>query len=160
MFRFYSKKCRKSGQDLINPSISVCLLRGCVHQLLIVVFSTPQGSPFAQQIQEALGQQAQRMEQAVIAERNRKAAAAEASRKRPIGALGEDASEAKRARTEEPSSGLSAVLAGFDFTALPAQLVTEIIVANLQAMPPHVLQAAIQVRVEISVLHMYLSLPI
>ena len=61
------------------------------------------------------------------------------------------------ARIEEPSSGLSAVLASFDFTALPAQLVTEIIVANLQAMPPHVLQSAIQVKRNFSVSYVYLS---
>ena len=49
------------------------------------------------QIGEALSVQAVRMEQAVVNERNRKAAAAaEANRKRSITALSDEASEAKK----------------------------------------------------------------
>lgn len=45
---------------------------------------------------------------------------------------------------QEPTASVNA-FASFDFTALPAALVTDLIVANLQAIPLESLQAAIQV---------------
>lgn len=87
------------------------------------------------------------MEQAVINERNRKAAAAaEASRKRTISALSDEASDAKRLKTEhESSASVASVLSSFDFTALPHSLVTDLIVANLQALTDQALATAVQV---------------
>ena len=74
------------------------------------------------------------MEQAAIAEKQRKAAAAaEASRKRsPPIAPAQDAPDAKRPKLEHDTAAASAT-AGFDFTSLPAALVTDLIVANIQA---------------------------
>ena len=74
------------------------------------------------------------MEQAAIAEKQRKAAAAaEASRKRsPPTAPAQDAPDAKRPKLEHDTAAASAT-AGFDFTSLPAALVTDLIVANIQA---------------------------
>lgn len=85
------------------------------------------------------------MEQAAAAERNRKAlAAAEASRKRQISALSDEANEAKRLKTEHPTS-VSSVLANFDFSSLPHTLVTDLIVANLQILTEQSLAKAILV---------------
>lgn len=74
------------------------------------------------------------MEQAAVAEKQRKAAAAaEASRKRsPPPAPAQDAPDAKRPKLEHDTAAASAT-AGFDFTGLPAALVTDLIVANIQA---------------------------
>ena len=87
------------------------------------------------------------MEQAAINERNRKAAAAaEANRKRTISALSDEASEAKRLKTEHNSAAtVASVLAAFDFTALPYTLVSDLIVANLQVLTEQALATAIQV---------------
>ena len=87
------------------------------------------------------------MEQAAINERNRKAeAAAEENRKRTMAALSEEASEAKRLKTEHSSAGVGATLANIDFDALPPNLVADLVIANLQAIPQETLLAAIQVR--------------
>ncbi|KAI9064047.1 hypothetical protein FKP32DRAFT_1714615 [Trametes sanguinea] len=98
---------------------------------------TPQGAPFMSQIQAFLHAQAGRMEQAAIEEKARKAAAAaEASRKRSSTATPvTDAPDSKRPKLEHeptPPAGAAAA-AAFDFSSLPATLVTDLIVANLQA---------------------------
>ena len=87
------------------------------------------------------------MEQAAINERSRKAAAAaEASRKRTISALSDEASEAKRLKTEhEPSANVVSVLANFDFSSLPSSLVTDLVVSNLQTLSEQTLATAVQV---------------
>ena len=86
------------------------------------------------------------MEQAATNERNRKAAAAaEASRKRSLEALGEESGDVKRVKTDHPSEGIAGALASFDFTALPANLVTDLIIASLQAVSQQALQTAVQV---------------
>ena len=104
------------------------------------------GGPYAHQLNEALVQQSARMEQAAANERNRKATeAAEASRKRSLLALQNEASEAKRMKLSQPDANVSGVLANFDFASLPSNLVTELIVANLQVLTDHTLTAAIQV---------------
>ena len=85
------------------------------------------------------------MEQAATLERNRKAAAiAEANRKRSIAVLDDESSGAKRQKTEE-LPGIAGVLANFDFTSLPATLVTDLIVANLQVLTDQSLMTAVQV---------------
>lgn len=85
------------------------------------------------------------MEQAAIAEKHRKAAAAaEASRKRsPTTAPAQDAPEAKRPKLEHDTAAAS-VTAGFDFTSLPASLVTDLIVANIQAFSESTLIGLVQ----------------
>ena len=88
------------------------------------------------------------MAQAVTNEKNRKAAAAaEASRKRSISALSEEATEAKRQKMDNGAStaSVASVLANFDFSILPHTLVTELIIANLQALTEQSLTAAINV---------------
>ena len=112
--------------------------------------STPQiGATYAHQLNEALTTQAARMEQAILNERNRKAAiAAEASRKRSISALSEEAIEAKRQKTDNGSSvSVSSVLANFDFSILPHSLITELIISNLQVLTEQSLINAINVNV-------------
>ena len=109
--------------------------------------SSPAGTNFAREINEALNKQTQRMEQAVADERTRKAAAAQAqadARKRPLatGTSGEE--DSKRQRVEaDPNADATALLAAFDFTTLPVALITELIVANLQAFSDEVFQARI-----------------
>ena len=106
---------------------------------------TPQAAPFSQLLNDALAQQAVRMEQAATNERNRKAAAeAEVNRKRTVKALRDGASEAKRQKTEH-DVGLSTLLANFDFSALPVTLITDIIISNLQVTSEDSLAAAILV---------------
>ncbi|KZT10059.1 uncharacterized protein LAESUDRAFT_673791 [Laetiporus sulphureus 93-53] len=110
-----------------------------VRILLMHISRTQQGASFSAQIHTALANQGARMDQAAAAEKQRKAAvaavAAEASRKRsPTGTPLQEGPEAKRPKLEEgaafsiPTTGF----AGFDFTTLPAALVTDLIVANIQ----------------------------
>jgi symplekin len=77
------------------------------------------------------------MDRAAAEEKNRKSTAAVTeSKKRPGSTLNDEASDAKRPRLEQDPlsrNTSTAFLASFDFTALPAPLVTELIVANLQA---------------------------
>lgn len=90
---------------------------------------SPQGQPFASQIQTALAVQAARIEKVAFEEKQRKA-----ERKRPPSASSTpEAPEAKRQKLEPQSSDTAALLASFDFTTLPAALVTDLVVANLQA---------------------------
>jgi symplekin len=109
--------------------------------------SSPAGTNFAREINEALNKQTQRMEQAVADERTRKAAAAQAqadARKRPLAAATSDEEDSKRQRVEaDPNADATALLGAFDFTTLPVALITELIVANLQAFSDEVFQARI-----------------
>ncbi|KAH8111033.1 Symplekin tight junction protein C terminal-domain-containing protein [Phellopilus nigrolimitatus] len=127
------------------PASTVKSVEKAVRILLMHFSRTPQlSATYAHQINDALAQQAARMEQAVVNERNRKAAAAaEASRKRSINALNDEAGEAKRQKTDHPSTSISGVLANFDFTVLPHTLVTDLIVANLQVLTEQSLAAAV-----------------
>ncbi len=74
------------------------------------------------------------MEAAAIEEKQRKLAVVE-SRKRPPSAIPTtDTPDTKRQKLVADTSSASATfLSGFDFTSLPASLVTDLIVANLQA---------------------------
>ena len=86
------------------------------------------------------------MEQAALEERNRKASdAAEANKKRSVSALSDEANEVKRMKTAHPNTNVTGILSNFDFTSLPASLVTELIVANLHVLTEQTLSAAIQV---------------
>jgi symplekin len=72
------------------------------------------------------------------------AAAAEATKKRPLSASNET-SDAKRQKLEQDVTKTSAAfLAGFDFTSLPVALITELVVANLQAFTEPALAALIE----------------
>lgn len=99
--------------------------------LLIHISRTPNSGPFAAQINDALSRQAARMDKAAAEEKQRKAAALD-SRKRSASVLGSGTPDAKRAKLEQMDSTAQS-LAGFDFTSLPAALITELIVANLEA---------------------------
>ncbi|THH09925.1 hypothetical protein EW145_g1681 [Phellinidium pouzarii] len=114
-------------------------------RILLIHFSRTLNATYSHQINDALAQQAIRMEQALVNERSRKAAAAaEVNRKRSINALSDEASEAKRLKTEHPSASIASALANFDFTALPHALVTDLIVANLQVLTEQSLAAAVK----------------
>ncbi|KAI1796643.1 Symplekin tight junction protein C terminal-domain-containing protein [Ganoderma leucocontextum] len=115
-----------------------------VRILLTHISRTAQGQPFLGQIQSALAAQGARMEQAAAEEKARKAAVAEASKKRAAAATPVvEAPESKRPKLEHevtPTAGP----AGFDFSALPAALVTDLIVANLQAYTENALIGLVQ----------------
>ncbi|EGN96587.1 hypothetical protein SERLA73DRAFT_111193 [Serpula lacrymans var. lacrymans S7.3] len=119
-----------------------------VRILLIHISRGPHGSSFGAQINEALSQQGARMDRATADEKARKIAAAanaaEASRKRPPSAPAEDV-DAKRVKLDQDIAASSAAfLADFDFTSLPVALITELIVANLQAFTEPSLSALVQ----------------
>ncbi|KAG0709256.1 Symplekin tight junction protein C terminal-domain-containing protein [Suillus ampliporus] len=121
------------------PASSIKSIEKAVRILLIHISRGPHGSSFGAQINEALSQQATRMERASAEEKARKAAAAasaiEATKKRPSSSPPEHPSDAKRMRvdTDIPGNASAAFLASFDFTTLPISLITDLIVANLQA---------------------------
>lgn len=77
------------------------------------------------------------MDRAAAEEKRRKAAALMAAdtRKRPASASDEQGSDAKRPKLEQDNSANTSAsfLAAFDFTSLPAPLITDLIVANLSA---------------------------
>lgn len=87
------------------------------------------------------------MEQAVADERTRKAVAAQAqadARKRPLATATSGEEDSKRQRVEaDPNADATALLTAFDFTTLPVALITELIVANLQAFSDEVFQARV-----------------
>lgn len=92
----------------------------------------PASSQYVPQINIALSQQSARMEKAAIEEKKRKAALAE-SRKRPPSTAAEPA-DSKRIKLDElPQPSSTSFLSAFDFTSLPAPLITNLIVANLEA---------------------------
>jgi symplekin len=87
------------------------------------------------------------MDRAAAEDKIRKTAIAE-SRKRPASASEDGPSDAKRPKLDpDPATnntGSASFLAGFDFTSLPAPLITELIVANLQAFSESDLMALVQ----------------
>lgn len=88
------------------------------------------------------------MDQAAAEEKRRKAAATEASRKRsPSTTPVQDVPDSKRPKLEQDdavSVAPAAAFAGFDFTTLPAALVTDLVIANLQAFSEASLTGLIQ----------------
>jgi symplekin len=78
------------------------------------------------------------MDKAAADEKKRKTASiseAAESRKRPSSASNEQASDPKRPKLEPDTTATTSAsfLAAFDFTSLPASLITDLIVANLEA---------------------------
>jgi symplekin len=87
------------------------------------------------------------MERAAVEENNRRAtlaAAAPDNRKRS--STEEESLDAKRQRLDQTGAAPSAgsLLASFDFTSLPSALITELVVANLQAFTEPELIALVQ----------------
>ncbi|PPQ65473.1 LOW QUALITY PROTEIN: hypothetical protein CVT26_000113 [Gymnopilus dilepis] len=115
------------------PYSSVKSVEKAVRILLMHMLRLPTGTPFQGQINEILSQQGLRM----AAEEKRRRALAAESRKRPSSTVAEPADN-KRIKLESeapaPMTATSAAfLANFDFTSLPAPLITNLIVANLEA---------------------------
>jgi symplekin len=109
------------------------------------------GAQFAREINEAITLQTTRMDQAANDEFARRAAE---NRKRSLVNPEDDMLDAKRAKVEQPPRNLTpsvaaqtSTLLDFDFTALSTSLVTDLILANLLAVPEQKLQAAIEVSV-------------
>ncbi|KAA1468855.1 hypothetical protein DENSPDRAFT_863857 [Dentipellis sp. KUC8613] len=131
------------------PYSSIRSVEKSIRILLLHISRTPHGAPFAQQISEALTAQAARMDKATADEKARKAAAAADTRKRPPSAPAADlAADAKRQKLDHapaptPPAEAAALLASFDFTSLPAPLITELIVANMHAFSEDALQALV-----------------
>ena len=89
-----------------------------------------------------MGTQSARMEKAAQEEKQRKI---EVSKKRPPSApAAPDGPDTKRMKLEDAAMSAT-FLAGFDFTKLPAALVTDLIVANLQTFPEEVLDGLVQI---------------
>ncbi|KAH9160770.1 Symplekin tight junction protein C terminal-domain-containing protein [Lactarius sanguifluus] len=132
---------------LLGQSFSVIKSVEKSVRILLTHISRWPAQNFAREITEALNKQTQRMEQAVADERARKAIAAQAqadARKRPLATAAAAEEEAKRQRVEaDPNGDATALLAAFDFTTLPVALITELIVANLQAFSDDVFQARV-----------------
>ncbi|KAF8273075.1 Symplekin tight junction protein C terminal-domain-containing protein [Lactarius quietus] len=126
------------------PFAAIKSVEKSVRILLTHISRSPAGTNFAREINEALNKQTQRMEQAVADERTRKAAAAQAqadARKRPLAPATSGEEDSKRPRVEaDPNADATALLTAFDFTTLPVALITELIVANLQAFSDEVFQ--------------------
>ncbi|KAF9245242.1 Symplekin tight junction protein C terminal-domain-containing protein [Melanogaster broomeanus] len=120
---------------------SVKSVEKSIRVLLIHLSRGPHGSAFGAQINEALSQQAARMERASAEEKARKAAVAatatEAAKKRPLptGPAADHPTGPKRLKVEvdNAAANSAAFLAAFDFTTLPIALITDLIVANMQA---------------------------
>ncbi|KAF9054369.1 Symplekin tight junction protein C terminal-domain-containing protein [Panaeolus papilionaceus] len=111
---------------------SVKSVEKAVRILLIHISKMPASSQYVPQINITLSQQSARMEKAAIEEKKRKAALAE-SRKRPPSTAAEPA-DSKRIKLDElPQPSSTSFLSAFDFTSLPAPLITNLIVANLEA---------------------------
>lgn len=86
------------------------------------------------------------MEKAATDEKARKIALLESTRKRQQHPTtpSEDASDPKRPKLEHENDTTTSFLATVDFTQLPVSLITDLIVANLQAFTEPVLLALIQ----------------
>ena len=85
------------------------------------------------------------MERAVLEEKQRKAGAE--SKKRPPLTSDEQGSDPKRVKLESESTSAASsasFLAAFDFTSLPSSLITELIVANIEAFTEPALIALVQ----------------
>ncbi|KAF9499581.1 hypothetical protein BDN71DRAFT_1441725 [Pleurotus eryngii] len=121
---------------------SIKSVEKAIRIFLIHISRIPAYAQYGAIIGEVLTVQGARMDAAAAEERKRKAAAAE-SRKRATSASAEHPPEAKRAKLEPEETPLAATpssssttpspLASFDFTTLPASLITDLIVANLDA---------------------------
>ncbi|OBZ73776.1 Symplekin [Grifola frondosa] len=124
------------------PASTIKSVEKSLRILLTHISRCPQDAPFSSQIHAALSAQGIRMDQAAAEEKQRKAAAVEASRKRaPSATPVQEAPDMKRPKLEHDAA---ASLAGFDFTALPTNMITDIIVANLQSFSEAALVGLVQ----------------
>ncbi|KAJ7449602.1 Symplekin tight junction protein C terminal-domain-containing protein [Mycena latifolia] len=130
------------------PASSVKSVEKAVRILLVHLSRVPSNAHYVPQIQEILAQQGIRMDKASADEKKRKAMLASGgsdARKRPAPASVDRPSEPKRAKLEPDASATSAsFLATFDFTSLPAPLITDLIVANIEAFSENALIALVQ----------------
>lgn len=108
----------------------------------------PNGQPFASQIHDAIALQNVRMDRAAADEKARKYALLESNRKRqqPTTTPSEEPSDPKRPKLEHENdaAATTSFLATVDFTQLPVSLITDLVVANLQAFTEPALVALIQ----------------
>lgn len=116
---------------------SVKSVEKAIRILLIHISRHPNNAQYGAQINEIISQQAIRMERAVIEEKKRKASQASGidAKKRPL-PDSEGLTDPKRVKLDSepgPSSSSTNVLSTFDFTTLPATLITDLIVANIEA---------------------------
>ncbi|KAG7444313.1 uncharacterized protein BT62DRAFT_970937 [Guyanagaster necrorhizus] len=116
---------------------SVKSVEKAVRILLIHISRIPNNTQYGAQINEIISQQAVRMERALIEEKKRKATQASIIdlKKRPL-PDSEGPTDPKRVKLDSecgPSSSSTNVLSSFDFTTLPATLITDLIVANIEA---------------------------
>ncbi|KAJ7066730.1 Symplekin tight junction protein C terminal-domain-containing protein [Mycena amicta] len=114
-----------SGLSASNiKSVEKALRIFLVHTMRLQV-----NAPHVPQIQDILQRQGTRMEEAAVEEKRRKQLGTTSEpRKRPSSTSGEP--EAKRPKLDAEASS---ALASFNFTQLPAPLITDLIVANLEA---------------------------
>ncbi|KAF9482650.1 hypothetical protein BDN70DRAFT_874838 [Pholiota conissans] len=116
------------------PASSIKSVEKAVRILLVHLSRLPSSTQYLGQINEALGMQGIRMDKAAAEEKKRKAE----NRKRPASAANEPIDN-KRIKLENvehtptPAPNNAAFLSAFDFTSLPATLITNLIVANLEA---------------------------
>ncbi|TCD69615.1 hypothetical protein EIP91_006840 [Steccherinum ochraceum] len=125
------------------PAAHIKSVEKAVRILLMHISRTPQGQPYTAQIQAALANQGARMDKAAADEKQRKAnAAADLTRKRaPSSSATPTGPDAKRVKLEPNASSF---LSTFDFSTLPATLVTELIVSNLQVFSDAALTELVQ----------------
>ncbi|KAJ7355393.1 Symplekin tight junction protein C terminal-domain-containing protein [Mycena albidolilacea] len=130
------------------PASSIKSVEKAVRILLHHISRVPGNAHYAPQIQEFMARQAIRMDEAAAEEKKRKALLASGisdSRKRPSSGSADRPSDAKRPKLEPDASATSAsFLATFDFTSLPAPLITDLIVANIEAFPENALIALVK----------------
>ncbi|KAG7093905.1 hypothetical protein E1B28_007543 [Marasmius oreades] len=118
----------------VSPS-SVRSVEKAVRILLNHISRLPHASPYSTQIGEAMAQQAVRMEIAGAEEKKRKVALAAGldPRKRTSEVERSDVKRVKLENEASSSTNSAAFLSAFDFTSLPSTLITDLVVANLEA---------------------------
>lgn len=126
------------------PAFSVKSVEKAFRILLVHInrFCVPPNSPMSVQINETLNTQAQRMEAAARDEKQRRD-----NRKRAASIPAGEPSDAKRPKLESETSNaqnIASTLAAFDFTSLPPSLITDLIIANLEAFTEPALEALVQ----------------
>ncbi|KAF7370712.1 Mitogen-activated protein kinase [Mycena sanguinolenta] len=129
------------------PASSIKSVEKALRILLHHISRVPSNAHYAPQIQEFMARQAVRMDEAAAEEKKRKTLLASGidSRKRPAPASTDRPSDPKRPKLEPDASATSAsFLATFDFTSLPAPLITDLIVANIEAFSENVLIALVE----------------
>ena len=116
----------------LSPS-SIKSVEKAVRILLVHLSRLPSSTQYLGQINETLALQGVRMDKAAADEKKRKSE----SKKRPP-SNANDAPDTKRVKLESepaptPVANNASFLSAFDFTSLPATLITNLVVANLEA---------------------------